>query len=176
MKNRLMSRLLVALLIGFGATVTLSQIGNTQAGDITMYCGKHNGVDATMVQNPERTYPLILWVSTLGGHTPRDRCQIISPRFQTYIIEQGMDYIMLDPASNSPVLCASRDRYSGCEAVLFTLKSRADANRIIQQLNNLSRYVGSPISQAGSNPVYFNLKQYLRDLSLENGNTPLLEQ
>lgn len=164
--------LLVSSVIGFGLVFLPTFSSLAQSTDIRFGCGEHNGTPATIGVTPDGSKPVILWVESLGGYTPEQRCRLASINFQRYIIQQGMDRIAVINRNGLPVFCAYFSaETAGCSGYLFTASSWEDIGRYRRRLENAGLgLVGIPIEQGGQDSFSFSLIEYLSNDSESSSN------
>lgn len=133
-----------AVMLVMGATMNLpSNAQGTRRAPGEFFCSSSNGVPATLVQHPQRgEVVFIRWTSDYfdnSGWTPQRRCEEVSARFQSAQQRQILTYIVPDQMNGYGVVCASKDKDGSCEQMLFTLKRGANAQRVIQQIEDVNR-------------------------------------
>ncbi|WP_309744120.1 COP23 domain-containing protein [Chamaesiphon sp. OTE_20_metabat_361] len=156
---------------------THPQIVAQASPTVQFYCGKaadpssRSNLPATLARvSGSREEPvLIIWKSEAFKTTPQQRCETVSPKFQT-ALQQGRNYITagVDRKSGMGIICAMADAEQPCDRrnMLFTLKSYQDAGNTIEQLSSVLRgTASSPIYESGSTPVVD-----LRDFALLRKN------
>jgi hypothetical protein len=141
-------------------SVTKSAVAQT--GSLRQFhCGKagdpssKSNLPATIfgVPNTEGTV-IIIWKSEFfSKFTPEQRCQIVSPKFQSAIIQEGRLFLTSggDKQTGLGLICALKDRDQVCDrsTMLFTLKSYQSADQTIADLSNI-------VTGRTTNPLYQN--------------------
>lgn len=112
--------------------------GETRREPGEFFCGRYNGVPATVVKHPDRgEVAFIHWVSdyySASGLTPQRMCEEVSARFQR--AQENRTLVFLVPATrnNQPVVCASRSEDGPCEQLLFEVPPGRYAEEIIKTI------------------------------------------
>jgi Circadian oscillating protein COP23 len=129
MKNRL--AILVIGVLGANAILLPPATAQTEG---KFYCGQaydligKTNVPATLMSSPYRAKPItvILWKSDFFGkeYTPKQRCEIVSPKFQAAYTAGDFEYFKVGYDRNLPIVCAVRTQNGHCTkaGMLFTLK------------------------------------------------------
>lgn len=170
MKFLPLAKILGLSVLGFYSLVVKIYDANAQnagvSGAKSYFCGTNNGMPTTMALRPDgRPKPLIRWVSSLGGLSPKERCERVSQRFKDLMINKGMRIFTPGTYQGSYVVCAVEKVGDPCipEFNLFTVRSETEAKQITKALKTIGPYVRGPIEQADPSYVYFDLKDYLDD-------------
>ncbi|MCU0526872.1 MAG: COP23 domain-containing protein [Elainella sp. Prado103] len=145
---------------GIAMVLASGSIAQAQSTGISYFCGVNRGKPTTMAKTPDGEKPIVMW-SDLGDYSAQDRCEMVSNRFQKYMGQQSMSYITIGSRDGLPVVCAATSPEAGCQEQLFTLNSWEEADRIRQQLEQMSWYIQGPLLQGGQEFIYFNLTAYL---------------
>lgn len=154
--------------------VTLSIITNfhlpSHAQTATFFCGSSGGVPVTYARTPRGNIPMIRWLdnSSFGGNWNRQRrCEDVSQRFQRNYDNGTMQTIATGRLNGYPVVCAASSQDEPCteNTLLFTLKSGANASRVVQRLlDKRGLAAGTLVNQSaceGDCPTYINFETYL---------------
>ena len=151
--------------VGIFSAIPPSTLAQTQSRK-TYFCSQgKNGRWTTFARNyNNRKIPVIHWVKKLGGYTPRTRCQIISPKFESAYKSGILNYLTSGVHRGQPVICATSQYGGPCSQILFTLKSHKEASNVLQQLINVGYRAGDGgVFQSGnSSQVYIDMDRLLK--------------
>jgi hypothetical protein len=132
------------------------------------FCGRGpHGIPTTYVNTATGNKPLIRWVSQYfshSGYTPEARCVEVSQRFTRYYNQGILNYVTTGVVNNEPVVCVATEIGGPCRGILYTLKSKQDASRTIQQLFDVRAGVSGPVYES-EDQSYFDLSPYTRELA-----------
>ena len=155
---------------GSSATQVMAENTNPQivaqaSPKVEFYCGKaadrssKSDLPATVakVSGATEELVLIIWKSEAFKTTPQQRCETVSPKFQT-ALQQGRNYVTsgIDKESGMGMICAMSNVEQPCDRtnMLFTLKTYQDAGNTIEELISvLGGGAGGPIYQSGGNRI-----------------------
>ena len=115
---------------------------------------------------------VIRWVKNLGGYSPQDRCQDVSPRFQQAYDNGTLNLITNGKVKGESVICTAKEYGAGCETVLMTLRPEENSLRILNNLKDIfegSRQVGPIKHSSGIPQVYYqiDIEEFLRNAPVE---------
>ena len=164
-------------LAGSSATQVMAnpnpQIVAQASPTVQFYCGKaadpssKSNLPATVakVAGSEEELVLIIWKSEAFKSTPQQRCETVSPKFQT-ALQQGRNYITagIDKKSGLGMICTVSNAEQPCDRsnMLFTLKSYQDAGNTIEELSSvLTGTASTPQYQSSGNRVV-DLRNFAR--------------
>lgn len=151
--------------LGVFSAVSPSTVAQAQPKK-TYFCGQSkNGNWTTFARNyNSRRIPVIYWVKKLGGYTPKTRCEVISPKFESAYKKGILNYLTSGVERGQPVICATSQYGGPCSQILFTLKSHKEASSVLQQLINVGYRAGDGgVFQSGnSSGVYIDMQRLLR--------------
>lgn len=166
MKTQTLFRAITAGIITLGIFSAISPptIAQSQRRK-TYFCAKgSNGRWTTFARNyNNKKIPVIYWVKKLGGYTPKVRCNIISPKFESAYKRGILNYLTSGVNNGQPVVCATSQYGGPCSQILFTLKSHREASSVLQQLVNVGYRAGGGVFQSGnSSQVYIDMDRLLK--------------
>lgn len=177
MRLRSLIQILAAATLAVGSAAITNQ--PSQAQSSTFFCGMSQGKPATIAQTPRGNIPVIVWVSehfTRGGFDPQTRCQDVSGRFQSFYSQGALNFITAGIVNNQPVICATGAAGGPCNNtnVLFTLKPRENAARVIQGLHRIRSGAAGPLFEStrrsgGSSSNSINVNDFLNNAPVEAG-------
>ncbi|AFZ14819.1 hypothetical protein Cri9333_4012 [Crinalium epipsammum PCC 9333] len=102
---------------------------------------------------------VIRWVKELGGKSPQERCEKISPRFQEAYQKGTLSLITNGRINNQPVICTAKEYGGKCETLLMTLRPGDNSlqmlNSLVETLNG--RGVGPIKHSSGVPQVYYQV-------------------
>jgi hypothetical protein len=176
MKNILLAVLMTTGLVSANLDRTSAQIiAQSGSSELQIYCGQakdpssKSNVPATLAKVAGKAEPtaLILWKSEFFGKnfTPQERCEKVSPKFQTAFQEKRTFLTVgLDKRTGQGMLCGVATKEGVCDRsqMLFTLKSYQNATDTIEKLANLvGGKTNIPIYQSSSGKYVVNLQDLL---------------
>ena len=178
MRSRTITYFLSSLVVYISLILGFPKVGRTQSTNIQFFCGSVGSQSATVARTPGGEEALVIWGSSLGGFTARERCEIVSARFHRYFVVENNNFIKLFNINGLPVLCAisNPEGLQGCEGELFTVRSWANARSIRQQMESAPWYIQGPIRQSGSDYVSFDIEAYILNEASNNSEAFLLSQ
>lgn len=155
-------KIAIVALISFPLSVFNSwhSFSLAQSEEITISCQEYQGNPSTVATTPDSVKPIVVWVDTVGGYSPDERCTSASINFQKYLIFQGMEKVVVENRGGLAVVCAS-GVVTSCDGYLFTT-TWEDAESIRRSLGNLPWYFNTPVYQGDSSLFSFNLMDYIR--------------
>jgi hypothetical protein len=142
----------------------------------TFFCGTSKGIPVTYARTPRGNVPMIRWLdnSSFGGNWNRQRrCEDVSQRFQRNYDNGTLQTIATGTLNGYPVICAASSQDEPCteNTLLFTLKSGANASRVVQRLlDKRGLAAGTLVNQSaceGDCPTYINFETYLSNATPE---------
>ncbi|KOP24376.1 hypothetical protein AMR41_21560 [Hapalosiphon sp. MRB220] len=115
---------------------------------------------------------VIRWVKSLGGHSPQNRCQDVSPRFQQAYDNGTLNLITNGKVKGQPVICTAKEYGAACETVLMTLRPEENSLKILNNLKDIfegSRQVGPIKHSSGIPQIYYqiDIEEFLRNAPVE---------
>jgi Circadian oscillating protein COP23 len=115
---------------------------------------------------------VIRWVKNLGGYSPQDRCQDVSPRFQEAYDNGTLNLITNGKVKGQPVICTAKEYDAACETVLMTLRPKEDSLKILNNLKDIfegSRQVGPIKNSSGIPQIYYqiDIEEFFRNAPVE---------
>ena len=159
------------------AAPTFIQSANSSAGDRVSFSCQNifepaSGVQipATVAWVPQRSknVPIVYWKSDYfkkSGWGGAERCQKVSPKFQTFYDSDRLNYLTHGKVGAYPIICAAvTDNGETCNGnnQLFTLKRGTEGDEAIKQLMNI--FEGSsagPSYQNSGNQAYVSFDEFL---------------
>ncbi|MGL5063786.1 MAG: COP23 domain-containing protein [Microcoleus sp.] len=139
------------------------------------FCGKSNGVPATLARTNRGEIPVIQWTSERfreAGYSPEKRCQEVSARFQRFFINNQLNYLTTGMMNNQQVVCIADREGGNCTGLLFTLKPGSNANQVLSSLLAVRVRASAPLNESTSR-VYINITEYLQEAAAETeSNSP----
>jgi len=164
----------VATLIVFfvGSAVLAPEAGaGTAARGFT--CGTAAGVPATnAVTSSGKQVPVIRWTSSTfndAGWSQQRRCEEVSARFDTYLMQGRLTYITTGRMNGLPVICTAPSKGSGCDGLLFTLKPGQDATATLKNLLEIRVKARGPLNETTSR-LYVSLDELLSNAQANAGS------
>ncbi|MDJ0510898.1 MAG: COP23 domain-containing protein [Crocosphaera sp.] len=108
--------------------------------------------------------PLIYWQYSWFSNrkmTPRERCEIVSSRFQEAYNNESLRFITNSKINEQPVICTTKKLGGDCVTILLTLRQSDDSIQILRQLKDRLRGRGGEIIRHSSNPdnisIYYEI-------------------
>lgn len=115
--------------------------------------------------------PIIHWTQTVGGISPKERCQQITPRLQEAYNQGRLDIITNGTMKGQPVVCTTKAYGGQCDMLLITAVSSNHAIKIAYELKDAlsGRNIGPAKQSSASSPVYFqiNMDEAIRNAPTE---------
>ena len=106
------------------------------------------------------------------GWNPHQRCETVSPKFQTFYNQGSLKYLTNGKVKGYPVICAVANEGDKCEKEnqLFQLKDERSSELVIYRLINiLEGGDGGPLYQNSGKQMYVPIDEFLH-------KAPTLEQ
>lgn len=154
------------LLMTLSLAAAYQQPSDAQAR--SFFCGNSKGSPATMAETTRGNVPIIHWVSDYfgSGYSPKDRCELVSAKFQQYYGEGKLKYITTGRQNRQNILCVAEYKDGPCVGTLFTLKPDANPKATLRRLFNISAGKGSgPLfEQRGE---YYDVEEFLNIAPVE---------
>lgn len=130
---------------------------------------------STNIWVPRGKIALIRWENqNLGGYSPQQRCQAVSPRFQEAYNNGTINMITNGRVNGQAVICTSRAYGQSCETLLLTLRptdnERQVLNQIIQIFNGVQ---AGPVRHRSGNPqIYYkiNFEEFIENAPVATEN------
>jgi len=143
--------ILTALVAVTGVTVATAQSSLAQNQESVSFMCKDNGVHpvtetrtpVTIARGPIGEIPVIYWTKTMGGLTPKERCEQVSNKFDRLQKEGALEYITYGYMYGQPVICTANNSGSDCEEKLLTLSSQDNPQEVLETLLEVKN-LGSP--------------------------------
>jgi hypothetical protein len=106
-----------------------------------------------------------------GGITPKQRCEIVSARFQEASDQGLLNYITSGRKNGEKVICVTKEYGAPCSMVLFTLKPEDNASQVLKDLMGVGYRARGPVIQSddGSPQIYIDINLLLNDKSRQTG-------
>ena len=153
-----MLRLLLGIFIvasSFHSSTALAQVKKVT----TFQCLNKDGIYGTVARRGQKvTAPLIVYTQSLGGFTPKERCEIVSDRLTKAVAKSGgklTDLLLTHgKIQNSSVICYVDGSFKPCnrETQLFTLRPKDSGNKVLNELATFAQgKINSPVYQSGGN-------------------------
>jgi len=177
--TKMLTGLAIALTLGTAATEP------SAAQSKKFFCGRSDGVLATVVRKSKGNVPIIIWDYRgfeASGWTPQRRCQVVSDRFQEYGDRGLLGYIRTGTVNRYPVLCVANYQGGACPStqVLITLNRGSDAEFYLRLLlETRNQGVRQPVyfsekhvfSHDENGELYADVEQWINALPVEEGNS-----
>jgi hypothetical protein len=112
------------------------------------FCDLEGDTPVTKVRTSRGNETFIRWVvRDFKNFPPAQRCKVVSARFQRYYDNGSLLITSRDNFNNYPVLCIVNRKGAPCTAqnILVTLKPGTDTGRVLQQILDFRRGVGSSV-------------------------------
>ena len=114
---------------------------------LTKYrCIDREGTPVTVIDTPRGSIDLIVWSQNLlPQYLPRNRCEIITSRFQKHASTNNLRFISWGTVNNSRAICVS-DANGKCQpdGLLITLNQQDNPELVLRQLFDLN----TPLTRA----------------------------
>lgn len=152
------------------AVVSLVFIDSTFAQTEKYYCDVYNDNPATFMETEEGIIPIIRWVS--NHIPPKERCEVVSQRFQTFHDNEELDYLTYGESNGKPVICTAEQPGGDCQNILFTVLSGEEPKKILYKLlDRRGLGGGNVINEGGGKRVYINFNGYVNRLLFYKQNS-----
>ena len=140
-----------ALVAATGVTVATAQSSLAQNQESVSFLCQDNGIHpvtkaptpVTIARGPIGEIPVIYWTSTMGGLTPKERCEQVSNKFDMLHKKGALEYITYGYIDGQPVICTAKNSGSDCEEELLTLSSQDNPREVLNTLLGVKN-LGSP--------------------------------
>jgi hypothetical protein len=173
MKLSILTKVLTAGVLSLDTFGAFNQ--PSQAQSTTFVCGVSQGKPATLALTPRGSIPVIVWVSeyfSRAGFDPQTRCEDVSNRFQNFYSQGALNFITAGIVNGQQVVCATGASGGACNNsnVLFTLKPRESAARVIQRLNEVRGGASGPLyesTRGRSNSNSVNMNDFLNSAPVD---------
>ncbi|NEQ66832.1 MAG: hypothetical protein F6K21_15270 [Symploca sp. SIO2D2] len=133
-----------ALVAATGVTVATAQSSLAQNQDSVSFLCQDNGIHpVTIARGPIGEIPVIYWTKTMGGLTPKERCEQVSNKFDRLQKKGALEYITYGYMNGQPVICTAKNSGSDCEEELLTLSSQDNPQEVLETLLGVKN-LGSP--------------------------------
>jgi hypothetical protein len=176
----------LGLILGTIATLTSIESAPSQAITRKYFCAIAQGVPRTFVKKSRGNVPIINWMKNYGDIAPRERCIIVSNRFQRFSDNQTLKQIVTGMIERQPVLCAVATQQEICQKnnVLVTLPTNVDRFKAAQELMDVFKYArGRPVLLGGNKLENYNPRtgenyydMEVLERLLEEVETPVTEE
>lgn len=179
LKIRALTPIFLTTLVAIAAVMTFEQSSQAQT---TFECsiptiGHYRGMPTTYANTPYGYKQVIRWNShyfSESGHTPLERCQEVTARFnRLYARPGGLDIITTGYLNGLPVIYSPLNGREPAtnDNLLFTLKKGENAVQKIQQLFDIREgTTNSPLfeSSADNRSFTVDFNKFLKDAPIEN--------
>ena len=141
---------------------------------VSFYCGeipdKETGekIPATLAYVPQRraNIPIIAWKSKhLAAWNPQRRCEVVSPKFQTFYEDGRLNYLSNGENAGYPIICAVLDKQEQCsgENQLFQVRPGSNPEDVVLGLKEIleGKADGEIIYQSSDKQVYISVSELL---------------
>ena len=140
---------------------------------INFYCGEYTDkasgetFPTTMAYVPQRkaSVSIIAWKSNyIPNWDAQRRCDIVSPKFQTFHEEHRLDYLTTEVNNGYDIVCAVIKLGQPCTAEdrLFQVKASNDSQAVLKGLTGIIEGKSSePIYQSSDGKHYASMKKLL---------------
>ncbi len=140
---------------------------------IDFYCGRtKNDEPATIVRihGKSREVSIVVW-KPLKGISARERCEIVSNKFQTAWDRGNFNFLRagIDERNGMGLICATREADRICDRnhVLMTLTNARQSQETIERLQGLlSGAIGGPIHQSSAGTASIDMQDLIKVLSI----------
>jgi len=164
---KLLHLLCVSPMLAVGAITTFANSTPAAQQRYSFECTTINNIPVTVVKDDQsggEQKQFIRWVSNFGsevGYTPQQRCNEVTGRLNKYF-GLGGRYITHGVMNNQKVLCLTNRKGSGCNELLYTLKSDQDPKATLEDLFALNsrNFAGRPLREAPC-PTYISINDWL---------------
>ena len=99
-------------------------------------------------------------------YPPKERCEQVSPRFQTAYDNGSLKLITNGTMNNEPVICTTRNINGDCDTLLMTLRQKDDSLKILEQLiaTLKGRQRGPVLHSSGTPQIYYevDMEEFMR--------------
>lgn len=148
---------------------------NLPTDRVTFYCGEISDKDTgesiptTVAYVPQRraNVPIIAWASQhLAAWNPQRRCEIVSPKFQTFYEDGRLNYLSNGESAGYPIVCALLDKQEQCsgENQLFQVRPGSKPEDVVLGLKGILVGKSSePIYQSSGDRVYVSVSEFLKN-------------
>jgi hypothetical protein len=122
------------------------------AGGNKYFCAVRQGTPTTFVKTSRGNIPMIAWERSYSSISARERCIIVSQRFQAYSDRGMLKQLATGYVNKQPVICAVTRSGEGCnnDNLLFTLPAGIDRHETARQLLDIRALSsGRPIAVRG---------------------------
>ena len=142
---------------------------------VSFYCGeipdKETGekIPATLAYVPQRrsNIPIIAWTSQhLAAWNPQRRCEVVSPKFQTFYEDGRLNYLSNGESAGYPIICALLDKQEQCsgENQLFQVRPGSNPEDVFLGLKGiLDGKSSEPIYQSSGDRIYISVSKFLEN-------------
>lgn len=171
--------LAIAITQTLGITQTFSQVNSPN--QVSFFCkdtfdrASNINLPTTLAWIPEKRghTSIILWKSEYFlGWNPRQRCEIVSPKFQNFYDDGTLKYLTNGKVKGYPVICAVTTEEDKCDRdnQLFQLRDERSSELVIYRLVDiLQGGSDEPLYQNSGIQMYVPIDELLR-------KAPTLEQ
>lgn len=125
----------------------------------------------TYVRSQDNKRPIIYWRQTVGGISPQERCQQITPRLQQAHNQGRLNIITNGVMQGQPVVCTTKAYGGPCDMLLMTAASGNDVLKIVDELKDAlsGRSLGPMRHSSATSSVYYqlDLEESLRNSPIE---------
>jgi hypothetical protein len=122
------------------------------AGGNKYFCAVLNGTPTTFVKTSRGNIPMIAWQRSYSSISAKERCLIVSQRFQAYSDRGMLKQVATGIVNQQPVICAVTRTGESCNNtnLLLTLPSDIDRHETARKLLDIrSLASGRPIAVRG---------------------------
>ncbi len=125
----------------------------------------------TYARNERGKIAVVRWETTyFKDYTPQQRCEEVSPRFQTAYENGSLQYLTNGTMNGEPVICTARSDGGDCDTLIMTLRRNDDPKPILAQLNDTfqGRSTG-PIRHSSNKAIYIkvDIEEFLKNAPVE---------
>ncbi|NES19480.1 MAG: hypothetical protein F6K41_11245 [Symploca sp. SIO3E6] len=151
MSKKAFTPIFTALVAVTGVTVATAQSSLAQNQDSVSFMCKDDGIQpvtkartpVTIARGPIGEIPVIYWTRTMGGLTPKERCEQVSNKFDRLHKKGDLEYITSGYMDGQPAICTANSPGSNCEEELLTLSSQDNPREVLNTLLKVKK-LGSP--------------------------------
>jgi hypothetical protein len=164
-RTSLFARLSLCAIVATTAIVSFAD--KSSAGNNRYFCAYLGGEPHTFVKTSRGNIPMILWDSA-GEWSARERCSIVSKRFQAFADNGTLKYIGTGIVNNQAVICAVVTKGFRCNKdnllITLTATDRHEAARRLLDISSLAqsgpmriKYGDSSLESYINDECYFNV-------------------
>jgi Circadian oscillating protein COP23 len=168
MQLRLFTQILPAVLASTVTSLAISATQPSYAGNNKFFCTQEGNVPMTKIRTSRGNETFIRWVvEDFKKYPALKRCQLVSSRFQRYYDNGKVFITTRNNVNGYPVLCIANRKNTPCTAenILVTLKPGSDTGKVLNQMNDFRRGVGSEaLNLSGCQVISLGVKVFMLEV------------